>query len=190
MGLFSSPRIEGEDLKRCLDYLESEVKVIAFQTRETDLFNSTMTQYVSSIRQNPTAAEEVYKAANRFVQASREVLRRHHEIKDIPEAATKARSVWRAALNATAMWAITSAEEIAGTITGMPPDWGYVQRLIDDYKRARRRAQAEDKSFIKRLELSAEDIAAIIARAAKDDSVYGNWQPPTNEEIVLSYLTG
>ncbi len=181
MGLFGSPRVEGEDLKRCLEYLEAEARIIAFQTKEAKLYSSKTLQYGKSIKENPTAVQEMYEAAKRLAQASAEVLRRHHEIKDVPEVAKGVRSAWRLMLRANAMWAITAEELAEEMSTGLNPDWSYVQQLVEDYEKARARAESEHKKLVKRMKVSTEQLTAIFTGAPSVDSSHNTGEPTTNQ---------
>jgi len=174
MGLFGSPKIDGNELQQCLACFEAETKVIAFQTKEADLYNNAMVKYSNSIMENPSAAMEAYKAAKRLSQAATEILRRHGEIKDVPDAASLMHFAWHATFLANAAWASATAMAIESMAKGMSPNTVYVQQLVEEYQKAWKRADDEDKKFLKRLKVNAEDIAKIITRAtsaAKDDWV-------------------
>jgi uncharacterized UPF0160 family protein len=64
---------------------------------------------------------------------------------------------------------------------GMNPHTMYVQQLVEQYQKAWRRADAEDKKFLKRLKVSAEDIAKIVARATSIDAIDDDWEPKMEE---------
>jgi hypothetical protein len=175
MGLFGSPKIDGNELQQCLACFEAETKVIAFQTREADLYNNTMVKYGNSIMENPSAAIEACKAAKRLSQAAAEVCRRHGEIKDVPTAASIMHFAWHVTFLANAAWASATAAAIEAMAKGMNPNTMYVQQLVEEYQRAWRRADDEDKKFLKRLKVNAEDIAEIVARATTIDAADDDW---------------
>ncbi len=177
MGLFGSPKIDGSELQECLACFEAETRVIAFQTKEADLHNDTMVKYVNSIMENPEAADEACKSAKRLSQAATEVLRRHDGIKNVPAAASKMHFAWYATFSANAAWASATVAAIEAMAKGMDPHTMYVQQLAKEMQEAWRRAQDEDKKFLKQLKVSAEDIAKIVAHATTKDAAHDDWEP-------------
>ena len=138
-----------------------------------------MVKYGNSISQNPSAASEACKAANRLSQAATEVLRRHNEIKNVPTAALAVHGAWRATLFANEAWASATAAAIEVMSRGMSPNMAYVQQFVKEYKKAWRQTQDEDKKFLKRLKVSGEDIARI-TRATTPDAAE-DWQPQPSD---------
>ena len=176
MGLFGSPKIDGKELQECLACFEAETKVISFQTKEADLYNNAMVKYGNSITVNPLAASEACKAAERLSQSATEVLRRHEGIKNVPAAASAMHHAWYVAFYTNAAWAHATAKAIEAMAQGMNPNTMYVQQLVKEYQEAWRRADDEDKKFLKRLKVTAEDIAKIVARATTMGST-DDWEP-------------
>jgi hypothetical protein len=175
MGFFSSPKIDGNELRECLGYYEAECKLTAFQTKEADLYNNAMVKYGNSIIENPLAASEACKAAKRLSQAASEILRRHEAIEHIPVSASAMHFAWYATFYANAAWASATAAAIEAMANGMTPHTMHVQQLVEEFQKAWHKAQDEEKKFLKRLKVSAVDIAKIInstAAAAAD-----NWEP-------------
>ncbi len=177
MGLFGSPKIDGSELQECLACFEAETKVLAFQTKEADLHNNAMVKYGNSITVNPLAASEACKAAKRLSQAATEVLRRHEEIKNVPVAASAMHHAWYVTFYANAAWAHATAKAIEAMAEGMNPNMMYIQQLVEEYQKAWHRADDEDKKFLKRLKVSAEDIAKIVARATTIEATNDDWEP-------------
>lgn len=184
MGLFGSPKIDGKELQQCLAYFEAETKVIAFQTKGADLFNNAMVKYGNSIMENPSAAEDMKKAAKRLSQAATEILKRDEKIENVPVAASAMRSAWHETFLANAAWASAMVTAIESNIfaflaaaEGMNPQIKYAQQLAQELQEAWRRADDEDKKFLKRLKVSAEDIAKIVARATTIEATNDDWEP-------------
>jgi hypothetical protein len=180
MGFFGSPKIDGKELQECLACFEAETKVIAFQTKEADLYNNALVKYGNSITVNPMAASEACKAAKRLSQAATEVLRRHEEIKNVPVAASPMHHAWYVTFYANAAWASATAKAIEAMAEGMNPHTIYIQQLVEQYQKAWRRAEDEDKKFLKQLKVGAEDIAKIVARATAIDAT-DDWGPKMEE---------
>lgn len=178
MGLFSKPEIVGSELQKCLAYYEASLSITAFQTREADLFNNTLVKYLNAATEDPVAAREVCNAANRLVQAAKEMIRRHEGIQSIPEAASSLRQAYRTTFLAYAAWAeatLSAMEGLANGMTPPPPYCQFVQHLLDQCQSAWCKAQTEDKKFLKRLRVSVDIIEKIINRcntAGETDS----WQ--------------
>ncbi len=177
MGLFGSPKIDGSQLRECLAYFEAQTRVVTFQTKEAELYNDAMVKYGNSITQNPLAASEACKAAKRLSQAATEVLRRHEKIENVPVAAAAMHHAWYVTFYANVAWASATSRAIESMAEGMNPNTAYVQQLVGQYQRAWRRADDEDKKFLKRLKVSAEEIAKIVARATSPDMAGDDWRP-------------
>ena len=93
--LFGQPKIQGDELQKCLTYLAEEWKLKAFQEKEVDLYNNALLECGNSISTDSQAAKEVYRAAKRLVQSARELLKRRGKITSIPEAASAMYSAWQ-----------------------------------------------------------------------------------------------
>jgi len=176
MGLFSKSKIEGDELQSCLDYYEAELMVTKFQTREADLFNNTLVKYLNSITEDPVAAAEVCKAANRLVQSAHEVIRRHETIQPIPDAALAARCAWSVTFLSLKAWAEATLSAMEALSNGMKPNYAYVQNLLRENQLAQCKAQEEDKRFLRRLKLSAAEINKMLNKI-NDIEATDDWQP-------------
>jgi hypothetical protein len=176
MGLFGSPKIDGKELQECLAYFEAQTRVVAFQTKEADLYNNAMVKYGNSIIKNPSAASEVCNAAKRLSQSATEVLRRHEEIKNVPVAASAMHYAWYVTFHDYAAWASATSKAIEAMAEGMNPNTMYLQQLVEQHQKAWRRADDEDKKFLKRLRVGAEEIAKIVARAASTAATDDDWE--------------
>jgi hypothetical protein len=168
--LFDSPEIDGKELQDCLAYFEAQTKVIAFQAKEADLYNNAMVK-------DSTDISEERKAAKRLSQAATEVIRRYEDIENIPSAASQMHYAWHATFLANEAWAYAWAEALEPMSNGMSADMAYVQQLEEEYQRAWKWADEEDKKFLKRLDMNAEDIAEIAARATTQMTESGSWEP-------------
>jgi hypothetical protein len=177
MGLFGSPKIDGTELQECLTYFEAQTKVVAFQTKEADLYNNAMVKYGNSITQNSSAASEACKAAKRLSKASTEVLSRHEQIENIPAPASAMHYSWYMTFQANLAWASATYKAIEAMAEGMNPNTAYVQQLVEQYQKAWRKADDEDKKFVKRLKVSPDVLARIVARATSPEVANDDWRP-------------
>ena len=179
LSLSHKPKIEGEEREGCLAYTRSVMKVSAFWDRESTLFNNMLVKYLDSITENPFAASEVCKAANRLVQAAKEVIHRHEAIQPIPEAALIMHYAYSALFLNLKDWAESTLAAMETLADGMTPQYEYVQHLMDKRESAWHEARDEEEKLLKQLGLTASEIEAILRQvhssldAAKDDS----WQP-------------
>ena len=172
MGLFGGPKIDGKELQECLTYLEAENKVIAFQTKEADIYNNAMVEYGNSIMQNPAAAEDMKKATKRLSQAAAEIIKRHEKIQNVSVVAMAMHSAWHTAFLTNTDWASAMVKAIESNIfallntaKGMSPEIEYAQQLAEKYHKDYRKAEDEYKKLLKRLKISAEDKDKILASA-------------------------
>ncbi len=192
MGLLGNSQVVGDELQRCLAYYEAEFRMTAFQTREADLFNNVLAKYGNSIIDDPVAANAVCAAADRLVQAAKEIVRRREEIQPIPEAAFSLGWAWHMTSFAYAAWAQATLSAIKALANGKTPHYKYVQHLVDEHQTALLRTRKEDKNFLKRLRIPEDEIERIVDRsidAAETDS----WRPEppskSDEEGIASKTT-
>jgi hypothetical protein len=170
IGLFDSLKIDGKELQDCLAYFEAQTKVIAFQAKEADLYNNAMVKdsgYISEER----------KAVKRLSLAATEVIRRYENIENIPSVASQMHYAWHATFLANEAWASAWAEALEAIANSMSADMVDVQQLEKEYQRAWKWADEEDRKFLKRLDMSAEDIAEIAARATTEITANDSWEP-------------
>jgi hypothetical protein len=176
ISLLGKAKITGDELQQCLAYYEAEMRINAFQVKEADLFNNTMVKYFESITVDSKAAQKICDAAKRRVQAIKEVLRRHESIHPVPEAAFSMRHAWYLTFLAVATWAEASLSAMESMANGMKPHYAYVQHLVGEYQTEWRKAQKEDRKFLRCLQITPDVIEKIMKRcneAAESD----NWQP-------------
>lgn len=170
IGLFDSPKIDGKELQDCLAYFEAQTKVIAFQAKEADLYNNAMVT-------DSNYTSEMHKAAKRLLQTAIEVIRRYEDIENIPSAASQMHYAWHATFLANEAWASAWAEALEAMANSISADMVYVQQLEEEYQRAWNWADEEDKKFLKRLDMSSDEIAEIAARAATEMTDSDSWEP-------------
>ncbi len=173
---FENATIEGDELKRCLAYYEASLSLTAFQTREADLFNNTLVTYLNSMPEDPVAATEVCKAANRLVQAAHEIIRRHIEMEPIPDGASGMHLVWRATFHSFATWAGASLSAMEALANGREPHEAYLQQLVAECQAEQHKAQNEDMEFLRSLRVTRGEIAKIISRSTTLGPA-DSWQP-------------
>jgi hypothetical protein len=170
MGLFGNPKIKGDELKQCLAYFEESSQVLAFQTKEADIYNNAMVKYNDSITKDPLAANEAKKSAKRLFQAATEALKRHNAIKNIPSLASQTHYSWFVTLSANVTWASATNAAIEVLASGMSPNYVYLQKLVNEYQKAFQNSKKEDLKFIKLLKVNSNEIINIVTRASSSSS--------------------
>ena len=191
MGLLDT-EITGAERQQGLAYYEAEASVTAFQTKEADLFNEVLEVYNDVLTEDPAAARHVSIAARRLVQAAKEILRRREEIQPIPQIACSMHWAWYITSTAYAAWAQATLSAMEALANGATPDY-YVRHLVNEHETAWRKAQRNEKKFLKQLRIPAREIAQIIERCIKAAQV-DHWQPDEsstshNEDVASETTT-
>jgi hypothetical protein len=183
MGLLGGTEITGGERQRSLAYYEAEVGVTAFQTKEADLFNEVLAQHDEAIAKDPAAAREACAAGHRLVQAAREIVRRRNKIQPVPEAAFSLHWAWYITTLTYAAWAQATLSAMKALVNSGTPHYKYVQHLAGEHETALRKAQKEEKKFLKRLRIPADDIQTIEDRSMEAAETDG-WKPelPSNPD--------
>ncbi len=189
MGLLGSTEIKGAERLQCLDYYEAETSVTAFQAREADLFNNVLVIYDDVIKKSPAAARKVSIAAHRLVQAAEEIIRRRDEIQPVPELAFALHWAWHVTSVAYAAWTRATLDAMETLSNGQTPLYKYVQHLANEHEAAWRKAQKEEKKYLKLLRFPSTEIARITDKSLEEADI-DSWQPkpclPPNDEKIVS----
>jgi len=174
--LLGKPKIEVDELRKCLQYLEEEGKLVAFRAKEEDLYNIALAKYGKSVSTDSHAAEEMCKAANRLVQVANEILRRRAEMVSIPDVASD--HYWASQKSYVAYLQSVKAESAAweGEAKGMHPNYEYLRRLFLQSEDLRRKVLKENAKLGKRLKLS-RDVLRKMYNDASAAVGAENWQP-------------
>lgn len=173
---FGEPRIEGDELQKCLTYLQEELKLAAFQDKEATLYKNASAKYVDAPPTDSLAPKEKCRAANRLAQAADEIVNRRGEMGPIPDAASAAYSAWQLAYSDYSAWvsALSSAiEVIAG---GIEPPVRQVLELASQFQKSRNIARDEGYKFLDRLGLNGNAVQKLLNEAAVAVAA-DSWQP-------------
>ena len=179
--LFGEPKIQGEELRKCLAYLEEEFKHTAFQEKEADLYNNALIKYGKSISTDSRAAKEACQAANRLAQSAGEILRRREQIAPIPDAASATYFAWQLTYSDYSAWATAQAAAIEAAATGMEPYGERVRELLLQSEKSREKAMKEMEKLIKRLKLSGDRAQQLFNNALASVEAE-NWQPKKSKK--------
>ena len=164
--LFGSPKIQGDELRRCSAYLEEEWKFKAFQEKEADLYNNALVKYGKSISTDSRAAKEVCQAVNRLAQSASEILRRRGEMTSIPDVAPAMYFAWQLTYSDYSTWATAQAVAIEAAVNGMEPYGERVRDLLSQSEKSRHEAEKEEKKLLKRLRLNDAEARQLFGDAS------------------------
>ena len=178
MGLFTEPRIKGNELQRCLVYYEAKFKVTAFQAKEAGLHSNTLVKYRDS-KTSRLVASEVCNAANRLLQAAYEVNRRHEGTKPVPIPALAMHYAWHDAVLCNTAWAEATLQALEALVNGWTPLYLFgntPEQLAGKCQLAQHKAETHDTEFLRRLGVRANVVAEINSRSIGAIAT-DNWQP-------------
>ena len=182
MGLiFGSPKIQGEELRKCLDYLEEEFKTSAFHEKESKLFENVMLECSIKGMHGKELQQRISSASNRLAKAAEQIMKRREKLGNIPDAASATYFAWHRMYSAYSVYMTEeSAQQAKHTKVSIPiPQKDEIERILkltQEYVKYKAEAAKEHYKLLKRLKLSDEETQellnnALIAILAE------NWQP-------------
>ncbi|MDD5082682.1 MAG: hypothetical protein PHU08_04840 [Dehalococcoidales bacterium] len=174
--IFGKPRIAGDELVRCLNYLEEEWKLSIFQEKAAEIYNNTLMAYGSSVSKDRHAATEMRRAADYLAQAAAEILRRRDKMVRIPDVASAMYSAWQKTYVDYAGWTKAQYAAIIATANGTDPDANQIQELFAQAERSRERAEDEESKLLKRLKLDDAEMQRLLDKATAAVATE-SWQP-------------
>jgi hypothetical protein len=187
MGFWRSTGVAKDKQPEYLAYYGAEVEITAFQAKEADLFNEVLTEHGDAMKEDHAAASEVRAAAQRLVEAAKEIIRRRDEMQPVPVAAFALHWAWHITSLTYGVWTQSTLAAMEALAAGMAPHYKYVQHVAGEHKAAWLKAQREEKKFLRQLRTSKGEIKKIVDQsieAAKTDS----WQPEmpvkSDDEVV------
>ncbi len=172
---------EDDVSKQCLAYLQEEMKLAAFQTREAGLHNEVLLRYGASTAVDIKATSEIVKASERLAEAAEEILRRRRAITSVPDVASSVYFAWETVYQNYSAWASAQATAVSAIANGRVPVTKYVKKLFLEAEKARRKAEGEEKRLGKQLKFSGDEFRKMLNEAsvaAENDS----WQPQKLKE--------
>jgi len=182
-------RIDQEGHKKCLSYLQEEMKLWAFRQIEELLFNEVFVQYHDGQADIPR--EKLINATKRVVQSAQEILRRRQKITSVPEIASSMFYAYQKRYEDY----LSLKQEQANIITELTPSIGDTNRLEESWvmeKKSREIAMKEEKKLLGQLKLSDSEImkmradAVAIVKAEKWQTyqmVSPHWNKPRRKGI-------
>ncbi|MFC2018442.1 hypothetical protein ACFLU4_00585 [Chloroflexota bacterium] len=189
VGFFSSePKLSSKELDECKVWLGKHYELRAFQTREANLHNIALfvTPGLGYAGNYFGDCRALLIASHRQVQAAKEIISRMDNIKSIPEAAAGLHIQWRLVRDSfmaysSAIYAIFKSVDKEKKPNIVPPKiiLGPAMKLLITVEDARKKAEKEDKKFLKRMinsGFSKSDIKKLMANAEKAVEAE-NWQP-------------
>lgn len=182
--LFGQPKIQGDELQKCLIYLEEEFKLAVFKDKGATLYTSALVKYGSPTSVDSRAFKKRCLAADRLAQAASELLRRRGKMEPIPDAASAVYSAWQLAYSDYSAWvsALSAAfEGIAGGVEPTERSTEWVLQLASQFQKSQHIAENESKKFVKRLKVSGYMVQKLFSSASAAVATE-NWQPKKGKQ--------
>jgi len=107
--------IKGDERKACIDYLKKEYGFQAFYFHEESLHFETDRKHFINIEVDSELQTEVLNSANRRVEASKEIINRRTQVKEIPEVAKPVFIAWGSFYDVLAELTIARGNVIEGS---------------------------------------------------------------------------
>lgn len=174
--LFGKSKIKGDELSKCLAYLEEEWKLTAFQEKEADIYNDALVKYGSLMEIDRNAAKEMCQAINRLLQSASEILGRRSRISSVPDVASVSFSAWQSTYTSYLTWTQAQAAVIQALADGTEPNVRRSTELISKSENHRSIAMSELRILLKRLDISGKELQGLHDHATttvEED----NWKP-------------
>ena len=143
--------------QQCLAYYQEELRFKAFQEKEADLYNEAVVKYGMSVGTDDRAAKEMLRATKRLVESANEILRRRSQMAGVPDMASATYFAWQTTYSDYLAWASAQAAAVSAVANGMVPHGKRVQELLEESEKSRRKAEGEEKRFLKRLKLRSNE---------------------------------
>jgi len=166
--LFGEPKVDREEFNQCLRYLEEHYKLTAFQEKEADIYNESLTRYMPSLTTDSRSAKEMLKVAERFKKAAHLLLERSRQLVSVPESAGALHFAWQVVFSDYTAWVDAQHAVYAAIAEGNPPFTERVQTLFHKQEESHQKALQEEKKLLKLLRangLTASDIQRLTDKA-------------------------
>ena len=89
--LFSEQKIQGDERRKCLEYLKEEFKIAAFDQKEGEVLVNAMAECSAKLESYQINShefqKEISRIMNRLAQATKEIIRRRDKMTNVPNAA-------------------------------------------------------------------------------------------------------
>jgi arginyl-tRNA--protein-N-Asp/Glu arginylyltransferase len=188
MGLFSGkPKIQGDELDKCLVCLEEALKLMIFRRSEEALFKSALVEYGALVSTDNQAVQEIRQMARRLVLVASEILRRNGEMAPIPTAVSAVHAAWQKAYLAYSEYVKAEFAVWEAVANSMKPDFKRLRRFFSQSEDLRHKALREQEKFARRLKIDRDvtdklltDVSAAVAAE--------NWQPKHSERELDKLL--
>jgi len=177
--LFGQPKLEPHELSECTEWLGKNYELSGFQDKEAELYNNALVKDGNSIATSPASARRVMEAANRLVQAASELLVRHSNCVNVPEAATADHYAWGLVFQQWKTLSSTQLAALEATINGTDPHMGYLQQIMEEMSSLQASARKEEEKLLKRMNRSGFTLARAQQQIDKANQALSkdNWQP-------------
>ena len=171
-------RVAEHDIRQqCSAYYQEELKLKAFQEKEADLYNEALVKYGMSVGTDDRAAKQMLRAANRLAEAANEILRRRSKMAAVPDMASAMYFAWQTTYSDYSAWTSAQAAAVSAVGDGLMPHSEQIKRLLSESEKSRRKAEGQEKKFLRQLKLSSNEGRNMLIEASMVVE-NENWQPP------------
>ena len=178
MGVWGRPKLQDEERRNCIAYLEEQWTIQSFQSKESDLYDNTVRSFSSSSVADSRVAEELCRATSRLVQSIEESRRRLRSISLVPDAASGAWHSWELRYSDYLAWAraqMTIAEALLSNPARAENELGRLIQLAIQRDKSLRKATDETTKLMRRLRLTEHEQTRLFQVA--EDALKEGWQP-------------
>jgi hypothetical protein len=180
--LFGNSRIHGDMREACVQYYAKELILKQYQEIEANRFNEKLMIHGNSFLTNEASMKELSSASRRLSDTAKAIHYRHSALSPVPRDAGAMYFAWEGTYADYQMWASAQNAALGMTISGGTPLAGRVKQLLKSSEQSRHKAEEEEKRFLKRLDISPEQIRQCFNEAA---SIVEN-SPLTDEDLGIT----
>jgi hypothetical protein len=190
VGLFGEPKIQGDERQRCLDYLEEELKIAAFDQKGREVFENAMVESATKLNSSRITShefdKEISQATLRLAVTAKETVRRRDKMTCVPNIALSTYSAWHRMYSAYSAWAAEQAAQAAEHAKVLIPivskdEIERFRKLFQEYEKYKAEAANEHKKLLKRLKPSGDETQRLLNNVSASIAEE-KWQPEETEE--------
>jgi hypothetical protein len=159
-----------------LAYYGELAKLMAFQTKEADIYNNALVVYRNSLLTSDKAAREMCRAARRLVESAKAIVIYINRMPTLPDVIAMTHFLWQKTFLDYQAWTEAQAAAFEAIAAGMEPAEERVRELFLQAEKSEREATKAEERLVRRLGVKPSDLKqsfnnALVAVEKE------NWQP-------------
>lgn len=159
-----------------LAYHGELAKLMAFQSKEADIYNNALVVYRSSMITSDKAAQEMCRTARRLVESAKAIVNYISRMLTLPDVIATTHFFWQKTFLDYQAWAEAQAAAIEAIAAGMEPAGERVHELLLQAEKSEREAMKAEEKLVRRLGVKPSDIQQSLNNALVAVEKE-NWQP-------------